>query len=137
MKKVKCVSILEGQPMFDAPLSELLKECEVGGVVQVLSPKEYISYQQIKFWKGVLLPKLAENGDPVNWWENTLKFAVMPDEFTPEIVVVKGREYVTIPSITKLGIKKMNQLIEGSVAYCRDTLGLDWVHLPESDLKKL
>jgi len=121
--------------MFDAPLSALLKECVAGGALQVLSPLEYISYQQIKWWKGVLLPALSkDSGDSIEYWETKLKLAVMPDEFAPKTVAVGNKEYQIIPSITSLSKKNMNQLIEGSVAKCHE-LGLLWVTLPDSNLK--
>lgn len=135
MKSIKVVSIREGQPIFDQPLSELLKECVPGGALQVLTPLEYISYQQIKWWKGVLLPALSkDSGDSVEYWETKLKLAVMPDEFTPHSVQVRQDLYYIIPSITKLSKKKMNELIEGSVAKCHEW-GLTWATLPDSELR--
>jgi hypothetical protein len=135
MKSIKVTSIREGQPIFDKPLQDLLKECVVGGALQVLSPKEFITHQQIKWWKGVLLPALSKNtGDSIECWETRLKLSVMPDEFKPETVLVGNTEYTRIPSITKLGIKKMNELIEGSVEKCWDW-GLSWVTLPDSELR--
>jgi hypothetical protein len=134
---IKVVSMDYGHPMFDKPIHHLFNECVVGSVLQVLSPLAYISYQQIKWWKGVLLPALSkDSGDSIDWWETTLKMAVMPDEFEPKAVIIKGVGYTMIPSITKLSVKKMNQLIEGSVAKLRDEMGKDWVTLPDSELRK-
>jgi hypothetical protein len=59
----------------------------------------------------------------------------MPDEFTPFYVPIGKQVFPIIPSITKLSIKKMNLLIEGSVAKCHE-LGLTWVSLPDSELRK-
>ena len=132
---IKCSSIINGKPLFDGKLDDLLDECIPGGALQVLTPLEYITRQQCAWFKGVLLPKLAENGDSVECWETRLKLEVMPDEFVPEIITVRGKEYTRIPSITKLGKKKMNQLIEGSVAKCHEW-GLTWVVLPDEELRK-
>lgn len=135
MKSIKVTSVRDGQPMFDRPLKELLDQCVAGGTLQVLTPLEYISYQQIKWWKGVLLPALSkDSGDSVEYWETKLKLAVLPDEFAPQTVAVGNKEYQIIPSITSLSKKKMNQLIEGSVAKCHE-LDLLWVTLPDTDLK--
>jgi hypothetical protein len=135
MKSIKVISIREGQPLFDKPIKMLLDQCVVGGALQVLTPLEYISYQQIKWWKGVLLPALSkDSGDSVEYCETKLKLAVMPDEFAPKTVAVGNKEYQIIPSITSLSKKKMNQLIEGSVAKCHEW-GLMWATLPDSDLK--
>lgn len=92
MKSIKVTSMVDGQPLFDQPISNLLKECVVGGALQVLTPKQFITYQQIKWGKGILLPALSENGESVFTWELRLKLAILPDEFKPEIIVVnKGR----------------------------------------------
>ena len=133
---IKVVSVRDGQPIFDAPIADLLKECVPGGALQVLTPLEFISYQQIKWWKGILLPALSkDSGDSVEWWETRIKLAVMPDEFAPTEMAIKGRMYQIVPSITKLSKKKMGELIEGSVTYCRDVLGLQWITLPDTDLR--
>ena len=92
--------------------------------------------QQRKYWKGVLLPALAaDSGDTLDYWETKLKLAVLPDEFAPVTTVVNRRKYTYIPSVSTLSIKKMNILIEGSVAKCHDW-GFDWVTLPDKELRK-
>lgn len=133
---IKCVSVEEGQPLFDHPLSDLLEQCVPGAAIQLLTPDKYISYQQIRWFKGVLLPVLSkDSGDSVEYWETLLKTSVMPDEFTPFYVPIGKQVFPIVPSINKLSIKKMNQLIEGSVAKCHE-MGLTWVTLPDSELKK-
>jgi len=134
---LKCVSVQDGVPYFDHPISELVAKCVPGAAIQLLTPDKYISVQQIKWFKGVLLPALAkDSGDSVEYWETTLKVAVMPDEFMPTYVAIGKQVMPVIPSISSLSIKKMNQLIEGSVAHCRDDLGLLWCTLPDSELRK-
>lgn len=101
------------------------------------------SDQQRKWWKGVLLPKLAEHtGDSLAHWENTLKLKVMPDDFKPETTIIDGIGYTGLPSITTLGIKKMSIMTEESVAYLRDESihgdVFHWVtlpHKPEPELE--
>ena len=99
------------------------------------------SYQQCRWWKGVLLPALAKHtGDSVEYWETRLKLAVLPDDFQPVTVVIEGKLYKYIPSITTLGMKKMNLMVEGSVAHLRDERKygdeFHWVTLPDRDLRK-
>ena len=99
------------------------------------------SEQQRKWWKGILLPKLAEHtGDSLAHWENTLKLKVMPDDFKPETTIIDWIGYTSLPSIKTLGIKKMNQMTEESVAHLRDEniYGdiFQWVTLPNPDLRK-
>lgn len=135
---LKCVSMIDDKPLFDGKLEDLINKCVPGGALKYFSPKDYTSYQQIKWWKGVLLPALSkDSGDSVEYWETLLKTQVLPDEFTPYYVSIGKQVFPVVPSITKLGIKKMNQMIEGSVAYCRDDLGLQWVTLPDSELRNV
>ncbi len=95
---------------------------------------------QRKWWKGILLPALSKsNGDTVDVWETRLKLAVLPDDFQPVTIVVNDKEYTYIPSISGLSMKKMNLLIEGSVAHLRNEKiygnHFMWVTLPDSELK--
>ena len=134
MKTIHVISMRDDQPVFDKSLQDFLKECVPGSIIQLLTPDEYLGLQQIRWWKGVLLPKLAENGDSVGWWETTLKLAVMPDEFVPYYIPIGKQVFPIIPSITILGKKKMNQMIEGAVAKCHE-YGLLWVTLPDKELR--
>ena len=127
--------IIDNQPTFETPLQDILSELKDGGALQTLSPIEYHTDQQRKWWKGILLPALAKDtGDTVSVWETRLKLAVMPDEFVPATVTIADKDYTFIPSITKLSMKKLNELIEGSVGYLKDK-GFDWVDLPDSEEK--
>ena len=99
------------------------------------------SDQQRKWWKGVLLPALAEDtGDSIAYWENKLKLSVMPEDFQPITVIIDGSLLCYLPSITTLGIKKMNIMVEGSVAHLRDESiygdKFHWVTLPDKALRK-
>ncbi len=99
------------------------------------------SDQQRKWWKDILLPALAKHtGDSIEYWETRLKLAVLPDDFQPVTVVIDGKLYKYIPSITTLGMKKMNLMVEGSVAHLRDERKygdeFHWVTLPDRDLRK-
>ena len=42
MSEHKVISIIDGQPTFDKPLPEILRELVVGGGVKILTPLEYI-----------------------------------------------------------------------------------------------
>lgn len=101
------------------------------------SEAKELSLQQIRWWKGVLLPALAEDsGDSKAFWEAKLKLAVLPDEFQPEIVNINGKTFGYLPSVSTLSCKKTNELIEGSVAQCHEW-GFAWVTLPDSELRKV
>ena len=107
--------------------------CKV--TVEDWSDAKEISYQQIRWWKGVLLPALArDGGESETYYETALKLEVMPDEFQPVTTVINNIAFNTIPSITTLSMKKLNQLIEGSVQKCHEW-GFTWVTLPDSSLR--
>ena len=98
------------------------------------------SDQQRKWWKGVLLPALEKHtGDSIAYWETKLKLAVLPDDFAPKTVVIGKKTYNYVPSVSSLSMKKMNLLMEGSVAHLRDEdiYGDEflWVTLPDKELR--
>ena len=129
-------SIIDGEPTFKKPLSEILAELKQGGALKTLTPIECITDQQRAWFKGILLPALAkDSGDSVGYWETKLKLAVLPDEFAPFYVPIGKQIFPVIPSITILSKKKMNILIEGSVGKCHDW-GFDWVTLPDKEKRK-
>ena len=99
-------------------------------------PKEPITEQQIKWWKGIFLPALSKDtGIAQHHWENDLKIAVMADAFPVQTVTVNRHKYNYLPSISTLSMQQMNILIEGSVAECHKR-GFDWVTLPAKELRK-
>ena len=136
MSTHEVVSIIDGEPTFAKPLKEILAEVKMGGALKTLTPLEYITNQQIAWWKGILLPALAEDsGDSVGYWETKLKLAVLPDDFVPFYVPLGKQVFPIIPSITILSKKKMNILIEESVEKCWKW-GFAWVTLPDKELRK-
>ena len=128
-------SIVNNQPTFEKPLSRILEDLKLGGALRTLTPIEYITHQQIAWWKGVLLPALAkDSGDSIGYWETKLKLAVLPDDFAPYYVPLGKQVFPIIPSIKILSKKKMGILIEGSVDKCHEW-GFIWVTLPDEELK--
>jgi len=129
-------TIVDGQPTFAVPLNEILADLKAGGALQTLSPLEYITQQQVRWFKGVLLPALAEDsGDSMGYWETRLKLTILPDDFQPYYVPIGKQVFPVIPSITKLSKRKMNILIEDSVEKCHEW-GFLWVTLPAKELRK-
>ena len=130
-------SMIDSQPTFSKPLTEILAELEVGGALKTLTPLEHHTAQQRRWWKGVLLPALSEaNGDAKPVWEIRLKLAVLPDVFCEHWLMVDGHPFAAIASINTLSKKKMSELIEGSVAILRDKWGFDWVTPPDKELRR-
>ena len=139
MNYLKCTGLADGQPCFNGPLDGFIADMRPGDVLKRLSADEYITDRQRAWWKGVLLPSLAKDtGDSREYWETRLKLAVMPDEFTPVFVPYLKQVFPVVPSITKLGKRKMMELIDGSIAHLRD--GYDgqfqWVTGPDPSLRK-
>lgn len=135
------ISIIDGQNTFEKPLEHIATEVKPGGALQVLAPEEYITDQQRKWWKGVLLKHLSrDTGDSIHWWENRLKLAVMPDKFQPIYTGYGKQVFGYIPSITILSKNQMNQMIEGSIAELRDEekYGTQFIHytLPDKTKRK-
>ena len=129
--KVDGLTVLEAHTWIDIQ-KETAKHRRSRIVVESYSEAKQMSVQQIRFWKGVLLPQLSKSsGDSVAWWENHLKLNVMPEDFKPIEVDVDGDLFKYLPPITALSIKKANQLVEGSVDYLRNKCGMEWVMLPD------
>jgi hypothetical protein len=141
MSTYQVINIIDGQPTFTKPMSEILSEVKMGGGIKILDPDDYITEQQRAWFKGVLLRDLSKDtGDSREYWETRLKLAVLPDDFVPFYIPIGKQVFPVLPSITKLSMRKMNMLIEGSVAHLRDgNIYGDrflWVTLPDSTLRK-
>lgn len=140
MSTHEVIDIIDDEPTFDVPLKQIWAELKAGGAIKTLTPLEYNTEQQRAWWKGILLPALAKDtGNSEDWWETRLKLKVMPDEFFP-VAVAHGKQVIDIiPSITKLGKRKMSELIKGSVAHLRDEKKygdqFHWVTEPDKELK--
>ncbi len=130
----KAISVIDGWPTFEIKTDEILAKVKFGGGIEILDPATFITRQQVKWWKGVLLPALAnDSGHSKGWWELKLKLTVLPDEFTPEVIPTKSGEKIWIyPSITSLSRNKMGELIEGAVGVCHGW-GFSWVTLPDKE----
>ena len=112
---------------WDAIQAEAGKHHRCKVTVESFTEARELSEGQLNWWKGVLLPALvADTGDSLEFWETTLKLAVLPDDFQPVATVVGGIGYTYIPSITTIGLNKMNIMVEGSVAHLR---GEKYLHL--------
>lgn len=144
-KTYPVISVVDGQPTFEVKIGQILYACYKAllscrrGMVftfECLTVAKLLSYRQIKWWKGVLLPALSkQTGDTVLYWENHLKTQVMPDDFQPTVYKVNGKDHAVLPSISSLSMKKMNLLVEGTVEHLHDPKiygnQFTWVTLPD------
>lgn len=71
--------IINGQPCFEKPLSEILGELKRDGGIDILDPVKYVTAQQRKWYKGVCLPWLVnhevinKNQESFAWWDMEVK----------------------------------------------------------------
>lgn len=69
-------SIINGQPCFEKPLDVMLADLKEGGALKTLSPLEYITDRQRRWYKGIAIPHMVkndENGETEAWWDAELK----------------------------------------------------------------
>jgi len=126
---------------WDGIQKEAAKHRRSRVIVEDFSEAKELSERQLNWWKGVLLPALANHtGDSIAYWETKLKLAVLPDDFQPVTVRLHGKFYTYVPSITILGIAKMSIMVEGSVDHLRDEEKygdeFKWVTLPDPELRR-
>jgi len=118
----------------DITFPGLLAEAGAGGAIKTLTALEAHTERQRSWWKGILMPALSkDNGETKRQWETKLLMAIFPEDVTYS--AVNNQVFPSVKSITEYGKKKMNQLIEESVAKCHEW-GFDWVTLPDSELRK-
>ena len=92
------ISMIDGQPTFQKPMTEILSEFKKGGAMRLLNAAEYNTLQQQAWWKGILLPALSDdNGESMQCWETRLKLKVLPDDFQPVVHQVGVSVFSSIP----------------------------------------
>lgn len=74
----RVVNIIQGIPTFENEfeIDDILKELVMGGAIKVLTPLQYITDAQRRWYKGICLPGLVkhdENGETTYWWDNEVK----------------------------------------------------------------
>ena len=104
--------MIDGQPTFEKPLSEILAECEVGGAVEVLSPIDYHTAQQRRWYKGICLRGLSDwNGDTPEEWDYLLKAACGGELLKSEqlyLGTMSNGQHIVFPRLTIVGVGKRN-----------------------------
>ena len=69
-------SMVDNQPTFPVPLDEILGTLVAGGALQTLTPLEYITDRQRRWYKGIAIPHMVkndENGETLGWWDDEIK----------------------------------------------------------------
>jgi hypothetical protein len=135
-------SIIDGQPTFEKKLNEILAELKIGGAIELLTPLEYITERQRRWYKGVALPQLVkndENGETVEWWDAEVKRECGGLKYLKkEIFFIEdtmGQRYGVGRLTTKgVGRKNMTNFIE---EFLSKSMVKGWnISPPDADLRK-
>lgn len=134
--------MFEGEPTFERPLKEILAELEQGGALKTLSPLEYHTDRQRRWYKGVCLRDLAkndENGETVGWWDTEVKrecngLALLKKEIFFLDDGAGGRIGVGRLTIKGVGKKNMTLFIEEILSKAMEK-GWD-IGPPDEDLRR-
>jgi hypothetical protein len=112
--------VIDGQPTFEKPLVEILAEVPRGGAIKVLTPVEYITDRQRRWYKGVCLRDLVKadgGGDTEKskaWWDEKLKREcdglryLKKEGMVAEIQIGGERTQISFGRLSTKGVRKRN-----------------------------
>jgi len=129
-------TIIEGQPTFEKPLNEILAELKIGGAIKTLSPLEYHTDRQRRWYKGICLRGLSDwSGDTLSDWDLRLKVLCGGNELLKkETIYLGGGKTCIRPTIVGVSKKNLTQFIENILS---KAVEMDWpVTAPNPDLRK-
>lgn len=128
--------IINNQPTFEKPLNEILAELKEGGALKVLSPLEYHTDRQRRWYKGVCLQGLSDwNGETKDEWDLRLKAECNGNELLNKEIIYLGIGQ-TCQRLTIVGVGKRNMtaFIENILSRAME---MDWpVTPPDEELRK-
>jgi hypothetical protein len=129
--------IIDDEPTFARPLSEILCLLRIGGALKVLDPREYITDRQRAWYKGVCLRHLVandENGETMAWWDQKVKRECNGlKHLKKEILLTEDGEGVGRLTTKGVGKKNMSDFIEDILAWSMH--GGYGVAAPDPDLR--
>lgn len=114
MSKIYQAHIVDGQPAFPVPLEEILATVKHGGGIKVLSPTEYHTAQQRRWYRGICLRGLEEwSGDTASEWDMILKAACGAGCLRKETIAIESGVVwrLTIRNVCKRDMTKYIQNI--------------------------
>lgn len=131
-------SIVNGKPIFDVPVEQILAVLKFGGALKTLSPTEYISDQQRRWFKGVCLPALVkndENGETLEWWDTEVKRRCGGLAYLKkEIFFMDNGQSIGRLTTKGVGVRNMTNFIEEILS---KSIALGWpVTPPDAELRK-
>jgi hypothetical protein len=115
---------INGEPAFEVPMSDILAQVEDGGGLKVLTPVEYVTDGQRKWYKGVALPWLVKhdpNQESKDWWDTEVKRICNGlGLLKKQVYFIESIAGQKIPigrlTTTGVGIRNMTQFIEEILA---------------------
>ena len=140
-KEFPIVDIVDGIPTFAITTEKMWEtcECKKGGVFKYLSPLEYHTERQRRWYKGVCIPELVENdqnGETAGWWDTEVKkqcngLALLKKE----IFILDDGIGIGRLTIRGVGKKNMTLFIEEILS---KSMELGWpVSPPNPNLRKM
>ncbi len=129
-------SVIDGEPTFKKPLNEILADLKMGGALKTLSPLEYHTDQQRKWYKGVCLRGLSDwSGDTPDEWDLRLKALCNGNELLKkELIQFADSKFCTRLTIVGVGKKNLTAFIENVLS---KAIEMDWpVTAPDPELRK-
>jgi hypothetical protein len=129
------MDIVDGLPCFEEPLQDILKTCKRGGAIKIMTPVEYHTDQQRKWYRGVCLKYLSEwNGDTVDEWDMRLKAMCGGDSLLKkELIYLGPGSFCQRLTIKGVGKKRFTQFIENILS---KAIEMEWpVDPPDPKLR--
>ena len=135
MSTYPVIAFIDNQPTFEKPLGEILAEVKPCGAIKILSPIEYHTDQQRKWYKGVCVRGLSDwNGDTPSEWDLRLKMLCGDELLKTELIYFDEGKYVKRRTIRGVGKKNLTQYIENILSIA---ITNDWpVTPPDSELRR-
>lgn len=128
--------MIDGEPCFEKPLNEILADLEEGGAIRTLTPLQYHTHRQRKWYKGICLAGLSDwSGETKEWWDRELKKHCHGAELLKRETWLSERgQPVSRLTIVGVGKKKMTAFIENILSKAVEMI---WpVTEPDPELRK-
>ncbi|MCK5018178.1 MAG: hypothetical protein KAS32_14070 [Candidatus Peribacteraceae bacterium] len=132
------VDVIDGEPTFEKPLADILKDMKKGWALQTLSPVEFITTRQRNWYKGICLRDLVKNdpnGETLAWWDQHVKRKCDGMNLLKIEYKIWFDKSITARLTTKgVGKKNMTMFIEEILS---KSLSEGWnISPPDADLRK-
>jgi hypothetical protein len=141
-KSYQAIQIIDGLPTFKVPLNEILEQVEHGGAIRIMTPLEYHTDRQRRWYRGICLPWLVEhdeNKESVAWWDQEVKrLCDGLNLLKKEVFIIESIDGQKIPigrlSIKDVGKRNMTAFIEEILAM---SVTMNWgISPPDKDLRR-